>query len=39
MASIEPGVMMPEIGRGAAHAEGIALIRAWIASFSAQCSH
>ena len=39
MASIEPGVMMPEIGRGAAHAEGIALIRAWIASFSSQCSH
>jgi hypothetical protein len=39
IASTEPGVMMPEIGRGIAHAEGIALIRAWIASLSQQCSN
>ncbi len=37
ISSTEPGVMMPEIGRGAAHAEGIALIRAWVASLSQQC--
>jgi uncharacterized repeat protein (TIGR03806 family) len=39
IASTEPGVMMPEIGRGIAHAEGIALIRSWIASLSQQCSN
>jgi uncharacterized repeat protein (TIGR03806 family) len=39
IASVEPGVMMPEIGRGLAHAEGIALIRAWIASLPGQCSN
>lgn len=39
IASTEPGVMMPEIGRGVAHAEGIALIRAWIASLSQQCDN
>ena len=32
MTSIEPGVMMPQFGRTVAHAEGIALIEAWIAS-------
>ncbi|MBK9151223.1 MAG: hypothetical protein IPM26_09550 [Saprospiraceae bacterium] len=30
MQSLEPGIMMPESGRKLAHAEGIALIRAWI---------
>ncbi len=37
IASTEPGVMMPEIGRGLPHVEGIALIRAWIASLPGQC--
>jgi uncharacterized repeat protein (TIGR03806 family) len=32
MASSEPGVMMPELGRSITHEEGVALIRAWIAA-------
>ncbi|QXQ05121.1 hypothetical protein KX816_12615 [Sphingosinicellaceae bacterium] len=32
MDSTEPGVMMPQFGRTVTHAEGVALIRAWIAS-------
>jgi uncharacterized repeat protein (TIGR03806 family) len=31
MASTEPGVMMPELGRSITHEEGLALVRAWIA--------
>lgn len=31
MASDEPGVAMPELGRALVHAEGVALIEAWIA--------
>lgn len=31
MASDEPGVMMPELGRSVTHEEGLALVRAWIA--------
>ena len=31
MASDEPGVMMPELGRSLTHDEGLALVRAWIA--------
>lgn len=31
MASSEPGVMMPELGRALVHEEGLALIREWIA--------
>jgi uncharacterized repeat protein (TIGR03806 family) len=30
VASTDPGVMMPELGRSLAHGEGIALIRQWI---------
>ena len=30
MESNDPGVMMPELGRSVVHAEGVALIRAWI---------
>ena len=30
MASTEPGVMMPELGRSVLHEEGLALIKAWI---------
>jgi uncharacterized repeat protein (TIGR03806 family) len=32
MASTEPGVMMPELGRSVVHEEGLALVRAYIAS-------
>lgn len=32
MESVEPGVMMPELPRLTVHDEGVALIRAWIAS-------
>jgi uncharacterized repeat protein (TIGR03806 family) len=32
MASSEPGVMMPELGRSLAHDEGVALIRQYVAS-------
>lgn len=32
MQSLEPGVMMPELGRSLPHPEGIALIREWIAA-------
>ena len=30
--SIEPGIAMPEVGRGSVHREGAALLRQWIAS-------
>ena len=32
MDSVDPGIMMPELGRGLVHTEGIALIREWISS-------
>ncbi|WP_374576210.1 SO2930 family diheme c-type cytochrome [Phenylobacterium sp.] len=32
MASVEPGVMMPELGRSIVHKEGLALIRAYVAA-------
>lgn len=35
MASTEPGVMMPQFGRTVPHAEGVALIREWIAKLPA----
>ena len=34
MSSAEPGVMMPQIGRTVAHQEGLALIRAYVASLN-----
>jgi len=37
MASTNPAVMMPEIGRSTAHAEGVALIRFWIDSMEGSC--
>lgn len=37
MASDDPGIMMPEIGRGIAHKEGLALIREWIGSLEGKC--
>jgi uncharacterized repeat protein (TIGR03806 family) len=33
----DPGKMMPELGRGTAHAEGVALIRQWIAEMPGAC--
>lgn len=37
MASTDPGSMMPELGRSLAHAEGVALIREWIAEIDGDC--
>lgn len=36
MASTEPGVMMPELGRSLTHDEGLALIRDWIKAMPAR---
>jgi hypothetical protein len=36
MASTEPGIAMPELGRNVTHAEGVKLVRDWIASMPAQ---
>jgi hypothetical protein len=33
--SSDPGIMMPQFGRSVAHAEGVALIRQWIAAMPA----
>ncbi len=38
MASREPGVMMPEQGRGTVHREGLELISEWIAAMPGSCS-
>lgn len=35
--SAETGVMMPELGRGSVHREGVALIREWIAAMKQGC--
>ena len=35
MASTEPGVMMPELGRSLTHDEGLALIREYISGLKA----
>jgi uncharacterized repeat protein (TIGR03806 family) len=35
--SAEPGVMMPELGRGSVHKEGVVLIREWIAAMKQGC--
>ncbi|WP_266156533.1 SO2930 family diheme c-type cytochrome [Dyella silvatica] len=37
MASADPGEMMPEIGRSTVHREGVALIKAWIATQPGSC--
>lgn len=39
MASTEPGVMMPELGRSLVHEEGLALVRAYVASLPASSGH
>ena len=38
MESVTPKIMMPELGRTMVHEEGLALIRAWIASLSGGCN-
>lgn len=38
MASTEPGIIMPELGRTLSHAEGVALVRAYIAAMTPQAS-
>ena len=38
MASDEPKIMMPEIGRTIVHQEGVALIRSWLASLEGDCN-
>jgi uncharacterized repeat protein (TIGR03806 family) len=37
MGSLDPGAMMPELGRSTVHEEGVALIRDWIAAWLGQC--
>lgn len=37
MASAEPKVMMPELGRSAVHREGLELIREWIGAMRGDC--
>lgn len=37
MASTNPGAMMPELGRSLTHAEGVALMRDWIAQMDGDC--
>jgi uncharacterized repeat protein (TIGR03806 family) len=38
LASTDPHVMMPQIGRSVVHTEGLALVRQWIAGLSGACS-
>ena len=38
MASLDPGEMMPELGRSLAHAEGVALIERWINAMPGNCT-
>ncbi|MBS0571593.1 MAG: hypothetical protein JSS28_13360, partial [Proteobacteria bacterium] len=38
LASAEPGVMMPEMGRTTVHREGVELLRAWISSLPGSCT-
>ena len=39
MASVDPGEMMPEIGRSLAHVEGLELIKEWIDSIEYDCEN
>ena len=38
MSSIDPGAMMPELGRSLVHEEGIALISNWISEMDGNCN-
>ena len=33
----DPAIAMPELGRSAVHAEGVALISDWITAMSGEC--
>ena len=33
----DPAIAMPELGRGVVHAEGVAVIRDWIAAMNGDC--
>lgn len=37
MSSIDPGVMMPELGRSLVHEEGVTIIREWINNINYDC--
>jgi uncharacterized repeat protein (TIGR03806 family) len=37
LASVDPNVMMPQIGRSVVHTEGLALVRQWIAQLPGSC--
>ncbi len=37
LGSVDPGAMMPELGRSLVHEAGLALIRSWIAEMPGQC--
>ncbi len=37
METLDPGAMMPELGRKLIHEEGVALIREWIANMTGSC--
>jgi uncharacterized repeat protein (TIGR03806 family) len=39
LASLEGGVMMPELGRNSVHQEGVQLIRDWIAAMPGHCQN
>lgn len=39
MASTDPAIMMPELGRALVHEEGVALIKAWIDGLDGDCGH
>lgn len=38
MDSVDPGIMMPELGRQMVHAEGNAVVREWISSLEGDCA-
>jgi len=37
MESLDPGAMMPELGRSLVHEEGVELIIDWIEAMSGEC--
>lgn len=39
MESTDPGIAMPELGRATVHAEGVALLREWIAAMPRERAH
>jgi uncharacterized repeat protein (TIGR03806 family) len=38
MSSLDPGAMMPEVGRATVHEEGVAVVRDWIAAWLGSCT-